>query len=141
MRIAVAANQANVADHFSKCEGFRVYEFNGNTIDVHNYFENSPELKGQLASVLGEMGVEKLVVGGIGEGQAGKLAAQGIELIAGIFGPVSEVVFALHRGDVQAFKTGEGIHKGCGSHGHGHGGGSCGCHSAKQETIGGCGCK
>ena len=136
MRIAVAANGNMVADHFSKCEGIRVYEFNGNTIDVHNYFDNTPELKGQLATILNEMEIEQVVVGGIGEGQIGKLEAQGIQVLAGYEGSVSDVVFALHRGDLELFKTGEGVHRGCGSHG---GAGGCGC-SSKTE-IGGCGCK
>lgn len=136
MRVAVASNQSKVAEHFSKCEGYRIYEFNGNTIDVHDYLEQSPDLKGRLADLLSQMGIETVIAGGIGSGQIEKLKERGIVVISGITGEVSDAIFKLHRGELVSAEAPNQDH-GCG--GSGGSGGCCGSHGA-EGSSGGCGC-
>lgn len=134
MKVAVAANQAQISEHFSKCEGFRVYEFEGNNIHVDDYFENGPEVKGQLPDILAAKGVSVIIADGIGSGQIEKLAAKGIQIYKGISGEISEAVFALHRGELTSVDK---PHHSCG----GHSGGVCGCSGASVLPSAGCGCK
>ncbi len=134
MKVAVASNQSKVADHFSKCEGFRIYEFSGETIHVDDYFEHSIELKSHLADLLKEKGVNSVITGHIGEGQIGKLKERGITVISGIEGEISEVILKMHCGELESVESTH-EHQGCGGH---DASGGCGCSGGQSK--GGCGC-
>lgn len=135
MKIAVAANQAQISEHFSKCEGFRIYEFSGNTIHVDDYFDNDADVKGQLPDILSAKGVSVVIADGIGSGQIGKLEEKGIQIYKGISGEIAEAVFKLHKGELVSTDK---PHHSCG----GHSGGVCGCSGASVlPSAGGCGCK
>lgn len=138
MKIVVASEGKNVSEHFSKCEGFRVYEFEGETIHVHDYLENDGTL-GNYADLFESMGVSTIIAGGIGEGQLSKLEGKGLWVFKGIQGEVSEAILKLKQGMLISDPTGdEPGHScgggGCGSHGSGD---ACGC---STQSSGGCGC-
>lgn len=134
MKIAVASKGNQVSHHYLRCEGFRIYGFNGNTVDVLDYIENAFEDKSQMSQMLSGLGVNLVVVGGINEKEVEKLKLKGIEVISKIKGEVSEVVFALHRNEIDAYRYDNA--KNCGS--------GCGCSdktSSKNECgSSSCGC-
>lgn len=134
MRIAVAADQNLVAEHFSKCEGFRIYEFEGETIHVHDYVENDGSI-GNLGEFFEGMGVSTIVVGGIGQGQLDKMENNGLWVFKGIQGEISEAILKLKQGMLISDESPEeSSHQCCGQHDHGSQG--CGSHG----KSGGCSC-
>lgn len=138
MKIAVASEGKNVSGHFSKCEGFRIYEFEGDLIHVADYLENDGTL-GNFADLFESLGIVTVIAGGIGEGQLTKLEGKGMWVFKGITGEVSEAITKLKQGMLISDPTGDepGLSScggGCSSHGTGE---SCGCSSKSGSS---CGC-
>ncbi len=104
MKIAVAAKGNQVSNHFVKCEGFRIYGFNGSTIDVLDYIASDSLHQKDIGTFLKDLDISIVIAGGISEVELKKLEALNIEVISKIKGDISEVIFALHRGDVTQFK-------------------------------------
>ena len=103
MKIALPTREAMVDDHFGHCEAFTIYTVESNHI---TNIETLPSpagcgCKSGVAVTLGQMGVELMLAGNMGQGAKNVLEAQRIEVIRGCSGNVEELVAAYLAGNVK----------------------------------------
>ncbi len=135
MKIAVTYENGMIFQHFGHTEQFKVYEAADGKIVSAEVISTNGSGHGALAGLLGALGVEVLICGGIGGGAQMALAEAGIRLFGGVSGSADAAVQALLAGElnynpnVMCSHHGEGHHHhegGCGSHG-------CGEHSCANH--------
>ncbi|MDD6022769.1 MAG: DUF134 domain-containing protein [Oscillospiraceae bacterium] len=126
MRIAVTYENGEIFQHFGRTEQFKVYDVENGQIVSSEVVGTNGKGHGALAGVLGALGADVLICGGIGGGAQMALAAAGIRLYAGVSGSADQAAEALAAGtleyDPNARCDHHGEHHGetCGSHGCGN---------------------
>ena len=70
MKIAVTYDNGNIFQHFGKTENFKVYEVEDNKVVSSEVIGSNGTGHGALAGLLSEQGVDVLICGGIGGGEA-----------------------------------------------------------------------
>ena len=131
MKIAVTYENGQIFQHFGHTQQFKVYEIENNKVVATEVIDTNGQGHGALANVLGAVGADVLICGGIGGGAQMALADACIELRGGVSGDCDAAVEAYLEGrldynpDVKCnhhdeHHPDEG-HK-CGNHG-------CGSHS------------
>lgn len=121
MKIAVASMGNVVAGHFGHCENFNIFDIENNAIVNHESIANPGHKPGFLPNFLGDLGVNVIIAGGMGEGAVNIFNARNIEVIMGATGVAQEAVERYLRGELKS--TGsicyEHQHEGeCGGHHH-----------------------
>lgn len=104
MKVAVPEHQGIIDAHFGHCEGFSVFTIGTEKTVVAEESVKSPSgcgCRSDIASVLSDMGVTHLIAGGMGEGAAQALSAQGITVIRGVSGSAREAAEALAHGTLE----------------------------------------
>lgn len=120
MKIAVATEGGMVFGHFGKCEQFTIFETDEKNILAKELLDTKAHSHGMLPPYLAAAGVQLVIAGGMGDGAKQKLAAQGIQYIIGVQGPIEEAVRGYLEGTLEA------VEDGC--HDHHHEGHQCQCH-------------
>lgn len=120
MKIAVTYEKGEVFQHFGHSTEFKIYEINGNKITKSEVIPTNGSGHGALSSFLGELGVNKLICGGIGAGAKNALAEKHIEIFGGVVGNADQKV-----NDLLAGKLAWDPEKVC-SHHHEHDDHDCG---------------
>ena len=120
MKIAVASMGNVVAGHFGHCENFNIFDVENHAIVKHEIIANPGHKPGFLPNFLGDIGVNVIIAGGMGEGAVNIFNARNIEVIMGATGVAQEAVERYIRGELKS--TGsichEHQHEGeCGGHG------------------------
>ena len=141
MKIAVTYENGDVFQHFGHTQQFKVYDVEGDKVVSSQVIDTNGTGHGALATLLGGLGVDTLICGGIGGGAQMALAQAGIKLYGGVAGSADEAVNALLAGnlgydpDVHCDHHGEGHEGGhsCGNHEGGH---SCGNHEGGHSCGG-----
>ena len=121
MKIAVASMGNVVAGHFGHCENFNIFDIENNAIVNYESIANPGHKPGFLPNFLGDLGVNVIIAGGMGEGAVNIFNARNIEVIMGATGVAQEAVERYLRGELKS--TGsichEHQHEGeCGGHHH-----------------------
>lgn len=127
MKIAVAAVDEKVSMHFGKCKNFMVFQVENNELISSELVMSPGHVHGLLPELLGDLGVNVVISGGMGQGAMNLLKQKEIEVITGAKGLAKDAVESYLRGELQS--SGAGC-KGHGHHGHHHHhdhGGHCGC--------------
>lgn len=131
MKIAVTYDEnQNVFQHFGHTEQFKIYEVENNSVVSSRVLSSDGEGHSELAQLLENENIDKLICGGIGGCAVNALGQAGIEIFAGISGSADEAVNALLNGTLEQTTSPNCSHHGEG-HQHHHGEGhSCGhsCH-------------
>ena len=99
-KIAVACLNDKVCEHFGHCESFNIYETENNEVKSKNKVENPGHEKGFLPKFLGDMGVNVIISGGMGQGAIDLFNERGIEIITGNLGLSDEVVAKYLKGEL-----------------------------------------
>lgn len=86
MKIAVASNSGDVAQHFGHCESFNVFNTKDGDIVTTEIFENPGHKPGFLPNYLNDLGVNVIISGGMGGGAIDIFNQRGIEVIVGSAG-------------------------------------------------------
>lgn len=102
MKIAVAVDGGQVAQHFGHCEGFDVFQVEGNRILAKNFVANPGHRPGFLPNFLGDMGVEVIMAGGMGGGAVEIFDQRGIKVFIGISGKSQENAEKFLAGKLQS---------------------------------------
>ena len=124
MKIAVTYENGNIFQHFGHTEAFKVYEVAEGKVISAQVVSSNGSGHGALAGVLGALGVEALICGGIGGGARMALAEAGIAVYGGVSGNADAAVEALISGALNYDPNARCSHHD-GHHGEGH---SCGSH-------------
>lgn len=95
MRVAIATEGNEVAQHFGRCPGFTIVEIENGKVLAKNFVEN-PGYKahqpGQVPMFLRKQNVACVIAGGMGPNAVMNLQAAGIKVIVGVTGKVEEVL-------------------------------------------------
>lgn len=128
IKVAVPT-QGNVVDnHFGHCEAYSIFSIENDKIVGSELFP-APEgcgCKSNIASVLKSKGITVMLAGNMGEGALNVLKNEGIEVVRGCTGNVSDVVVSYLSGLI----SDSGV--GCTEHESHHGGGHSGDHSCNH---------
>lgn len=102
MKIAVAADNNQVAQHFGHCEGFAVFTAKGGAVTGEEFIPNPGHRPGFLPRFLHELGVNVIIAGGMGAGAVALFGEKGIEVITGATGAAKEAVKKYLAGELQS---------------------------------------
>ncbi|NLA05502.1 MAG: dinitrogenase iron-molybdenum cofactor [Firmicutes bacterium] len=121
MKIAIATDQNNVAQHFGRCPAYTLVEIEEGRVTGKEVIENPGHQPGFLPGFLARHGVSCIIAGGMGWRAQELFSAQNIESVVGVTGPVDRVIEDYLSGDLQ---PGESLctHQEGGQH---HGGAHC----------------
>ena len=128
-RIAVTTENGQIFQHFGHTEYFKVYDVEDGNVVSSEVVGTNGSGHGALAGVLGALGADALICGGIGGGARNALAEAGIKLYGGVSGDADAAVKALLDGTLEFNSEASCSHHGEGHHGEHHGCGSHGCGS------------
>ena len=102
MRVAVAADGSEVAEHFGRCEGYLMAEINDGQMGETKHVANPGHEPGRLPALLRFLGVERVVVGGTGQRAISQFEDCGITAIAGVQGSAESALARLAAGTLEA---------------------------------------
>lgn len=116
MRIAVTYENEKVFQHFGHTSKFKIYDVEDSKVVNKSVISTNGQGHGALSSLLGNMGVDVLICGGIGGGAQMALAELGIKLHGGVSGDCDEVVQYFINGQLEFNPNVK-----CSHHDHEHG--------------------
>lgn len=132
MKIAVTYWQGEIFQHFGHTPQFKVYEVQDGRVVSSEVYNTGSSGHGALAGLLGGMGAQVLICGGIGGGAQMALASAGIQIYGGVSGDADEAVEAFLAGQL-AYNP----NVRCNHHDHHHGEGhTCGDHGCGSHNCG-----
>ncbi|NLO10117.1 MAG: dinitrogenase iron-molybdenum cofactor [Clostridiales bacterium] len=86
LKIAIASDNCNVAEHFGHCESFMIFNVENNKIIGSETIVNPGHKPGFLPDFLHDIGVNVIISGGMGGGAINIFKEKNIEFIVGISG-------------------------------------------------------
>lgn len=137
MKIAVTYENEQIFQHFGHTEQFKVYEVEDGRIISARVISTNGQGHGALASLLGTIGADVLICGGIGGGAQMALAEAGIALRGGVSGSCDAAVEAFLAGKLAYNAAVKCNHHGEHHHEEGH---KCGDHGCGSHNCGGHSC-
>ncbi len=119
MRIAIATENEQVAQHFGRCPGFTIVDIDKDGKIISKTFVENPGHKahqpGQVPMFLRKQNTDCVIAGGMGPNAIMNLQAHGIKVITGITGKLDDVIAQFLSGNL---KSGESLcdhsHESCG---------------------------
>lgn len=117
-KIAIAANDTIVADHFGHCDGFAIYTVGDDGKAQKAYIPNPGHKPGFLPNYLHDQGVQVIIAGGMGSGAVEIFQEKGIEVFTGAKGSVDEVISSYLDGTLLSSGSVCHEHQSAGSCGH-----------------------
>ncbi len=118
MRIAIATENGQVAEHFGRCPEYTIINIENNKIKEKTSFQNPGHSPGLIPQLMNEKKVNCMIAGGMGRRAVGFFADFGIKTITGVTGKIDEVIDQYLKGTL---RSDEQV---CGGQGLG-GGGEC----------------
>jgi len=99
MKIAVAAVEGRVAEHFGHCETFLIYDSHSGEA---SFIPNPGHKPGFLPNFLGDKGVEVIIAGGMGGGAVEIFNSRNIKVVTGAQGDALAAAEAFCRGELNS---------------------------------------
>lgn len=109
MKIAVASNSGDVAEHFGHCQSFNIFDTKGEEIVNSIVIENPGHKPGFLPNFLYDLGVNVIISGGMGGGAIDIFNQRSIEVIVGSKGDSKSSVELYLKGQLKS--TGSVCHE------------------------------
>lgn len=100
-RIAIARTGDEVAAHIAQADGFAVYDCSGGTAERGQDLGLPAVSVGFLLAFLQDHGVDAVIAGNTGGGLCAVFAANGIEVVRGVGGPVAGAARAYAAGSLE----------------------------------------
>lgn len=102
MKLAIAAEEKNVTEHFGHCEGFIIFNVENGKITGSQTIQNPGHRPGFLPNFLNDMGVNVIISGGMGGGAIEIFQEKGIEVIVGASGDAQTAAEQYLAGKLQS---------------------------------------
>lgn len=109
MRVAIATENGQVAQHFGRCPAFTIFDIEEGKIVNKDFVENPGHKAHQPGAVpmfLRKQSVTHVIAGGMGPNAVANLQASGIRVIVGVTGSIEEVIAQFLNGSL---KSGESL--------------------------------
>lgn len=100
MKIAIACENNMVTEHFGHCESFSIFEVENNQINKSIVISNPGHRPGFLPEFLGDMGINVIIAGGMGNSAIQIFNGKGIEVIVGANGETRTVAEQYLQGNL-----------------------------------------
>ncbi len=124
IKVAVPTKDNMVDNHFGHCEAYSIFTIDQNNKIAHSEKFPAPEgcgCKSNIASVLKLKGISVMLAGNMGEGALVVLQNEGIKVVRGCSGNVTDVVSSYLAGLISDSGVGCTHHEGHGgNHSDGH---------------------
>lgn len=101
MKIAISTDSGQVSGHFGRCPEFTIVEIESGKIINREVVANPGHSPGALPQFLSERGVSVIIAGGMGPRAQGFFKELRIEPVAGVSGPVDEVIRQFLAGSLE----------------------------------------
>jgi predicted Fe-Mo cluster-binding NifX family protein len=101
MKIAVAVDGVEVSQHFGHCQSYMVATVEDGKIVSREDVPNPGHEPGRLPMLMHELGVNCLLVGGIGPRAVDMLSGFGIEVVSGVSGKIDDVLSQYLAGELK----------------------------------------
>lgn len=102
MKIAIATDNGNVAQHFGRCPAYTLVEFADGEVVGKEVIDSPGHQPGFLPGFLAKQGVSCIIAGGMGWRAQELFTAQNIKAVVGVAGPVEQVIADYLSGDLQS---------------------------------------
>jgi predicted Fe-Mo cluster-binding NifX family protein len=102
MKIAVACQHDQIAEHFGHCQNFNIYAIEEHQIVSCESIANPEHIPGFLPNFLADLQVSVVIAGGMGKGAVDRFNAKGITAIIGASGMADDAVKAYLAGNLSA---------------------------------------
>ncbi|MDI9497866.1 MAG: NifB/NifX family molybdenum-iron cluster-binding protein [Bacillota bacterium] len=109
MKIAVASDSGQVAQHFGHCEAFEVFNSENGQIVAVEMVANPGHRPGFLPNFLADRGVKVIISGGMGQGAIDIFNQRDIEVIVGADGSARAAAESYLAGSLES--TGSVCHQ------------------------------
>ena len=109
MKIAIASENNMVTEHFGHCESFSIFEVDNDEITKSIVISNPGHKPGFLPEFLGDMGINVVIVGGMGNSAIQIFNGKGIEVIVGANGETKAIAEQYLQGNLKT--TGSVCHQ------------------------------
>ncbi len=101
MRLAVATQEGEVAEHFGRCGQYTLADIDGDEVVQCRVIESPGHRPGYLPRFLAEREVDCVMAGGMGPRAQSMFAERGIQVVVGATGSVDRVVSDWISGELQ----------------------------------------
>jgi predicted Fe-Mo cluster-binding NifX family protein len=105
MKIAIATDGNMVSGHFGHCEGFTIYDIDGDKISNETFVENPGHRPGFLPVFLKKKDVDVIIAGGMGGTAQQLFIENGIKVIVGAQGNCDDVINSYVKGELKSTGT------------------------------------
>lgn len=102
MKIAVAAENSMIAQHFGHCEGFKMFTVINGKIINKEFIPNLKQSSRVLANYLNNLGINVIISNGIGGGAIEIFCEKNIKVIIGASGDVETIVKDYLEGKIKS---------------------------------------
>lgn len=102
MKFAVATDRDVVSGHFGHCQGFTIYEVEGQGALNKRFVENPGHRPGYLPVFLKEHGVDAIIAGGMGQRAQELFREQGIQVVVGATGSCDDNAMRYRSGELRS---------------------------------------
>lgn len=92
MKVAIAKDGNDVAQHFGHCSEYAIYDVADSTITGKNILQSPGHEPGRLPAFLAAHQVTHVLAGGMGPKAVQLFCANNIEVFMGITGPIDSVI-------------------------------------------------
>lgn len=99
-KIAIAKEGNQVSGHFGHCSGFQVYHVLEGQVKEEEYIESPGHKPGFLPKFLAGKEIDTVIAGGMGARAQNLFNDNGISVIVGASGSLSDVIQAYIDGDI-----------------------------------------
>lgn len=117
MKIAVACESGQVAQHFGRCPEYRLFEVQDGRIARQTELRSPGHEPGMLPRLLASQGATCVIAGGMGPSAAGLFRENNIDIITGASGKIEDVVQAYLDGSLKLSVSSCEHHEDGGKHG------------------------
>lgn len=94
MRVALARDGDQLAEHFGRCEGYEIVDIADSEVVERQFMPNPGHEPGRLPKMLAEQQVSCVIAGGMGPRAQELFTEAGIETITGVNGSLNEIIEA-----------------------------------------------
>jgi len=101
MKVAISTDGNQVSMHFGRCPEYTIVEIQDGKVVNRETIMNPGHQSGFLPGYLSNIGVSRIVAGGMGHRAFGLFQEQGVKPIIGVSGSIDEVINKLVKGTLE----------------------------------------